>query len=154
MLDAMDLRLLAELQKHSGVTAQELSQRLGLSASQIARRRQRLEEEHYILGYAARIDPQRLGLGVQAFIQIQMAAHDAENARSFARLVSGMREVTGCWTLTGATDYLLRVWCSDLAALHRLIQDSLLPHPAVARVESKIVMDQLKPDSGLPVPPA
>lgn len=151
MLDAIDTRLLLELQKQSDVTAQELAQRFNLSASQIARRRQRLEEEHYILGYTAKIDPQKLGLGVQAFIQIQMAAHDAEAAKSFARLVNSMKEITGCWTLTGATDYLLRVWCSDLAALNIFIQHSLLPHPAVARVESKIVMDQLKPDSGLPI---
>ena len=100
MLDSIDRKLLAELQKGSTVTAQELAGILGLSASQVAT----------------------------------------------------MREATGCWTLTGPADYLLRVWCADLAALNELIQHRLLPHPAVARVESKIVMEELKPDSGLPVP--
>jgi DNA-binding Lrp family transcriptional regulator len=55
------------------------------------------------------------------------------------------------WTLTGEADYLLRVWCADLPALNRLVQDRLLRHPAVARVQSQIVMEQLKPDAGLPV---
>ncbi|WP_395664228.1 Lrp/AsnC family transcriptional regulator [Aestuariivirga sp.] len=151
MIDAIDRKLLAQLQKGSEVTAQELAEILGLSASQVARRRQRLEAEGYILGYAANLAPSKLGLGVQAFIQIQMAAHNAEAARSFASLVATMREVTGCWTLTGAADYLLRVWCTDLSALNELIQHRLLPHPVVARVESKIVMEQLKPDSGLPI---
>ncbi len=150
MLDSIDLRLLAEVQKRSDITAQELAEIVGLSASQAARRRQRLEAEKYILGYGALLDPGKLGLNVQAFIQIQMAAHNAEAARSFASLISTLREVVSCWTLTGTSDYLLRVWCSDLAALNQLIQHRLLPHPVVARVESKIVMDQLKPDSGLP----
>ncbi|MCA3555105.1 Lrp/AsnC family transcriptional regulator [Aestuariivirga sp.] len=152
MLDAIDRKLLAELQKASEVTAQELAEVLGLSASQVARRRQRLAAEGYILGYSAKLAPKKLGLGVQAFIQVEMAAHNAEAARGFASLVATMREVTECWTLTGAADYLLRVWCTDLGALNGFIQHRLLPHPVVARVESKIVMEQLKPDSGLPIP--
>ena len=151
MIDAIDQKLLAQLQRGSEVTAQELAEILGLSASQVARRRQRLEAEGYILGYSAKLAPKKLGLGVQAFIQVEMAAHSVEAARSFASLVATMREVTGCWTLTGAADYLLRVWCADLSALNELIQHRLLPHPVVARVESKIVMEQLKPDSGLPI---
>ena len=54
------------------------------------------------------------------------------------------------WTLTGEADYLLRVMCEDLAALNRLVQDILLPHDAVGRVQSQIVMDQIKPDGPLP----
>jgi DNA-binding Lrp family transcriptional regulator len=62
-----------------------------------------------------------------------------------------MPEVTGAWTLTGEADYLLRVHCADLAGLNRLVQDVLLPHPAVARVHSQIVMDRIKPDAPLPI---
>jgi DNA-binding Lrp family transcriptional regulator len=57
----------------------------------------------------------------------------------------------GCWTLTGEADYLLRVWVTDLPALNYLIHHRLLPHSAVARVQSQIVMDQPKADSGLPL---
>ena len=61
--------------------------------------------------------------------------------------------MTDCFTMTGEADYLLAVWCADLAALNRLIQDRLLPHPAVARVQSQIVMDRIKDGAGLPVHP-
>jgi len=88
---------------------------------------------------------------VQAFVQVQMAAHNADNAQSFVRMVGTLPEVVACWTLTGEADYLLRVWCDDLPALNRLIHHRLLPHPAVARVQSQIVMDQPKPDAGLPI---
>ncbi|MBD1206671.1 MAG: Lrp/AsnC family transcriptional regulator [Rhodobacteraceae bacterium] len=151
MLDSTDIRLLSKLQRRANLTAQELGDLLHLSASQAARRRARLEADGLILGYTARLDPSQLGLTVQAFVQVQMAAHNADNAASFVRLVNTLPEVVGCWTLTGEADYLLRVWVADLPALNALIHHRLLPHPAVARVQSQIVMDQPKADSGLPV---
>jgi DNA-binding Lrp family transcriptional regulator len=150
MLDSTDTRLLAALQKNAQVTAQDLGEMLNLSPSQAARRRQRLEAEGIIQGYGARLDPIRLGLSVQAFVQVSLATHDPDQARSFARLVAMRTEVISAWTLTGDADYLLRVYCSGLAALNTLIHEVLLPHAAVARVQSQIVMDQFKADAPLP----
>ncbi|EYD74884.1 Transcriptional regulator, AsnC family [Rubellimicrobium mesophilum DSM 19309] len=150
-IDATDLRLLAELQRDATITAQDLGECLNLSPSQAARRRQRLEAEGVVAGYLARLDPDRLGLKVQAFIQVQMAAHSPDAARDFARLLATLPQVVAAWTITGQSDYLLRVWCADLAELNRLVHGSLLPHPSVARVQSQIVMDQLKPEAGLPL---
>lgn len=150
MLDETDKRLLAELQKNAHLTAQELGEVLNLSPSQAGRRRQRLEAEGFIRSYAARLDPRRVGLTVQAFVQVQMDTHGPEQSRQFARLIELRPEVISGWTLTGDADYLLRVFCEDLAALNRLIHEVLLPHPAVARVQSQIVMDQFKADAPLP----
>lgn len=149
-LDETDSRLLAALQRDAHLTAQELGEMLNLSPSQAGRRRQRLEAEGIIKGYAARLDPLTLGLGVQAFVQVQMALHGPETSAAFVRLVATRPEIVSAWTLTGEADYLLRVYCPDLAALNRLIHEVLLPHPSVARVQSQIVMDQCKPDAALP----
>jgi DNA-binding Lrp family transcriptional regulator len=150
MLDDLDSRLLTEVQKNAMLTAHELGDRLNLSASQAGRRRQRLEQAGYITGYTAKLDPQRVGLTVQAFVQVQMSSHAPDGARSFATLISTRAEIISAWTLTGEADYLLRVWCADLPGLNQLIHQVLLPHPAVARVQSQIVMDQFKPDAALP----
>jgi DNA-binding Lrp family transcriptional regulator len=150
MLDATDSRLLAEIQANAMLTAQDLGERLNLSPSQAARRRQRLEAEGYVIGYTARLAPAKLGLTVQAFVQVQMATHSPEVARSFGVLLATCPEIVSAWTLTGEADYLLRVWCADLADLNRVIHQLLLPHPAVARVQSQIVMDQFKADAPLP----
>ena len=149
-IDETDTRLLAALQRNAHLTAQELGETLNLSASQAGRRRQRLEELGLITGYAARLDPLRLGLAVQAFVQVQMARHGAETTAAFARLVGLQPEIVSAWTLTGEADYLLRVYCESLADLNRLIHQILLAHPAVARVQSQIVMDQFKADAPLP----
>ncbi|THH35662.1 Lrp/AsnC family transcriptional regulator [Aliishimia ponticola] len=150
MLDRTDTALLAALQKNAHLTAQELGEALNLSASQAGRRRQRLEAEGYISGYTARLDPRKLGLSVQSFIQVHLNVHGPETSAGFARLARTRPEITSAWTMTGEADYLLRVFCEDLAALNRLIHEVLLPHEAVARVHSQIVMDQLKQDSPLP----
>lgn len=150
-LDSTDLRLLAALQKDAHLTAQELGEALNLSPSQAGRRRQRLEADGYIRGYAARLRPDKLGLAVQAFVQVQMARHGPDASAAFKRLVDGQPAITSVWTLTGDADYLLRVYTADLGALNDLIQGVLLPHPGIARVHSQIVMDQLKPDAPLPL---
>jgi len=150
MLDSTDTQLLAALQKNAHLTAQELGDMLNMSASQAGRRRQRLEADGFIVGYSARLDPKRLGLTVQGFVQVHLATHGPDHSTSFARLVETQAEITSAWTMTGDADYLLRVYCDDLAGLNRLIHDVLLPHPAVARVHSQIVMDQLKRDAPLP----
>ena len=149
-IDATDKRLLAALQTDAHLTAERLGALLNLSPSQAGRRRQRLEAAGLIEGYTARLSPKRLGLTVQAFIQVQMATHDPDKIRTFARIVAARPEIVSAWTLTGEADYLLRVYCEDLAALNDLIHGVLLPHPAVARVQSQIVMDQFKTDAPLP----
>lgn len=150
MLDATDTAILNALQRNAQLTAQELGEVLNLSPSQAGRRRQRLETEGHIDGYVARVNAARIGLHVQSFVQVHLNAHGPETSASFARLVRNRAEITSVWTMTGDADYLLRVWCQDLPALNRLIHDVLLPHTAVARVHSQIVMDQLKQDGPLP----
>lgn len=150
MLDPMDTKLLAALQKNAHLTAQELGELLHLSPSQAGRRRQRLEAEGYIQAYCAHLDPEKLGLTVQGFVQVNLGSHGPEQSKSFSTLVSTRPEITSAWTMTGEADYLLRVFCRDLSALNQLIHEILLPHPAVARVQSQIVMAQLKRDAPLP----
>ncbi len=150
-LDPTDIRLLALLQTDGQMTAEALAQHLALSPSQAGRRRARLESDGYIEGYRARVSPDRVGLNVQAFVQIQITGYKADEIQSLLRIIALRSEITAAWTLTGQADYLLRVYCENLAALNRLIQETLLPHPAVARVESQIVMDHLKADAPLPL---
>lgn len=150
-LDPVDIQLLDRLQRDGQATANDLSEALNLSASQIGRRRQRLEAEGYITGIGCRVDPDKVGLSVQAFIQIQTLAHSGGTHQEISRLINTQREITAAWTLTGEADYMLRGFCADLSALNRLIQDVLLPHPSIGRVKSQIVMHQLKTDTPLPI---
>jgi DNA-binding Lrp family transcriptional regulator len=153
-LDPLDLRLLAALQDDGAATNAILAEKLGLSASQMSRRRQRLEEEGVIARYRAVIDPQTVGLGVTAFIHVSLNAHSRDNARRFRDLVRLTPAVLEAHALTGEADYLLKVMLRDLRELSALINEALLPHDSVARVRSEIVLETLKSDVSLPLPAA
>jgi len=152
MIDTKDITLLAALQRNCQTPLLELAETLGMSSSQLGRRRQRLEADGYIIGTPARLNAALLGLGVQAFIQIQTEAQNEQTHSSITTLINRHSEIVAAWTLTGDADYIFRVYCTDLAALNALIQNTLLPHPAIGRVQSQIVMDQLKDDTALPLP--
>lgn len=151
MLDIHDQKLLSILQSQANLTNAELGEKLHLSSSQAGRRKQRLEEEGYITHYSAMIDSEAVGLAIQAFIQISMIAHSSRSADSFHTLIQTQPEVVSMWTLTGEADYLMRVYCASLKDLNRLINEVLLPHDSVARVQSQIVMNQMKEDAPLPL---
>tara|TARA_B110000438_G_scaffold106054_1_gene104353 strand:- start:301 stop:774 length:474 start_codon:yes stop_codon:yes gene_type:complete len=151
-LDSKDIQLLALLQKNGQRSSLELSERLGMSASQIGRRRQRLEIEGFIESYLCRLNPEKLGLNVQAFIQLQTDTQTADTHQSVQQLASSQPEIVAAWTLTGEADYIIRVFCNDLHALNNLIQNVLLPHPFIGRVQSQIVMNQMKDETALPLP--
>ena len=153
-LDSFDLALLSALQDDGRLTNQELAERVNLSASQCSRRRLRLESAGIVRGYRAVLSARALDLEIAAFVQVTLAAHSKESAESFAALLKERAEILEAYALTGDTDYLFRVVTRDLEALSKLVSDVLLPHPAVARVQSRIVLDRLKEHGPLPIPAA
>ncbi len=150
-MDAFDRKLLAAIQADGARTNQELAEQVGLSASQISRRRQQLEADGLIEGYAARLSAARLGFGVRAFVHVTLARHSPDNSRRFAELVAHTPEVQEAHALTGEADYLLKVTVRGLADLAALINDVLLPHESVDRVRSEIVLETLKETAALPL---
>ena len=153
-LDRIDLLLLAELQHNGRLTNTELAERVHLSASACLRRVQRLEREGVIAGYRAEVDPERLGLGLQAFVRVQLSRHDAEAIAAFGDFVNAWDEVVACHALTGDMDYLLQIVVQDLEHFSRFLLDRLLGQAGVADVNSSFVLRTVKAFRGLPLPRA
>ncbi|MBP6749189.1 MAG: Lrp/AsnC family transcriptional regulator [Xanthomonadaceae bacterium] len=150
-LDRIDLQLLAELQRSGRLTNAELAERVHLSPSACLRRVQRLERDGTIAGYRAEIDPERLGLGLQAFVRVQLRQHDAAAIAAFAALVDAWDEVIACHALTGDMDYLLQIAVRDLDHFSRFLLDRLLNQAGVADVNSSFVLRTVKAFRGIPL---
>jgi DNA-binding Lrp family transcriptional regulator len=150
-IDAADLKLLSALQDNGALTNQELAETVRLSPSQCSRRRARLEQSGVIRRYRADLDPGKLGFDITVFIFVALATHSRNNARRFRDLVATLAMVQETHALTGDSDYLLKVVVTDLRALSALVNDVLLPHEAVERVKSSIVLETLKDDARLPI---
>ena len=151
-LDRTDLLLLAALQHEGRLTNAELAERVHLSPSACLRRVQRLERDGVISGYAAQVDPERLGLGLQAFVRVQLVRHDAASVAAFSGFVEQWEEVVACHALTGDMDYLLQVAVRDLEHFSRFLLDRLLNQAGVADVNSSFVLRTVKAFRGLPLP--
>lgn len=150
-LDGFDLKILAALQTDGRLTNQELADRVNLSPSQCSRRRLRLEEKGVVRGYRADLDPASLGLGVTVFTRITLAAHSRNNSSRFAELIQNLDCVLEAHSLTGDSDYLLKIIVPDLKALSAVVNGALLPHDSVASVRSSVVLDTLKDGARLPL---
>lgn len=151
-LDRTDLQLLSELQRSGRQTNAELAERVHLSASACLRRVQRLEREGVIAGYRAEVDPERVGLGLQAFVRVQLSRHDADAIAAFGDFVNAWDEVVTCHALTGDMDYLLQIVVKDLDHFSHFLLDRLLNQAGVADVNSSFVLRTVKAFRGMPLP--
>ena len=150
-LDRIDLLLLAELQRAGRQTNAELAERVHLSPSACLRRVQRLEREGVIAGYRAEVDPEKLGLGLQAFVRVQLKSHDAARIAVFAEQVNDWAEIVACHALTGDMDYLLHVVVRDLEHFSHFLLDKLLAQAEVADVNTSFVLRTVKRAQALPL---
>ena len=154
-LDAVDRRILQALQAQGRMTYDELAAQVSLSASAALRRVKRLEESGVIAGYVALVAPERVGLGLTAYINVRLEKHTDSHKRNpmdlFTAAVQTWPEVVECAALTGEMDYLLRVVVADMAHYSRFIMDTLLKHPSVQDCKTSFVLDRVKATTALPV---
>lgn len=150
-LDAIDQKILATLQEDGRLANVELAARVGLSPSACLRRVNVLESEGYIEGYSARLNPKRLGLGVLAFAQVQVAQHSESETETLRRTVLAMPEVLACYATAGAFDYMLKIVAPDLDAYENLVMKRLLKIADVRDVRSTFVLEPIKEVAGLPI---
>jgi Lrp/AsnC family transcriptional regulator, leucine-responsive regulatory protein len=151
-LDRYDRILLRMLQSKGRASNVELSEQVHLSAPQCYRRVQRLETEGVIRGYAAQVEPAAIGLGVTAFVSLNIAREQFKQVRKLEKAIRAFPEILECYTISGDFDYLLKVVASDLKSLSGFLTDRLMQVPGVAGVKSMVCLEEIKPPSPLPLP--
>ena len=150
-LDDIDRKILTLLQQDSRMTMQEISEKVGLSASPCHRRIKILEERGVITRYGATLDQRAVGLPVSVFISIKLVRQKEEDLERFAKAIAGWREVVECYLMTGHRDYLLRVVVSDLAAYDQFLKQKLTRLDGISSIESSFALDQIKYANALPL---
>ncbi len=150
-IDRHDLALLDALQHSGNATNATLGERVHLSASQVSRRLQRLEEAGLIAGHAALLNPAALGLGVTAFAQVILERHGEARPDAFERGVAALPEVLECFAVSGNADYMLRIVAPDLAAFSELMMKRVLRLPGVANIKTNIALHTVKHTHVLPL---
>lgn len=164
-MDKTDRKILAILQTDGRLSNQEVAERVNLSPSPCLRRIKRLEESGVIRQYVALLDPDKIGLGLLAYVNVRLEkhsdaplsaaahanAHAASPRADFAVSVAQWQEVVACYAMTGEMDYLLRVHVEDMQHFSRFMMETLLRHPAVLDVKSSFALQKVKDTTALPL---
>jgi Lrp/AsnC family transcriptional regulator, leucine-responsive regulatory protein len=150
-IDAIDLKILRELQANAKLTNVELAAKVHLSPSPCLARVRALEQAGQIDRYVTLLDPRRMGLDVSVFIQIRLERQVEAALEAFEAAIRRYPEVMECYLMTGDADYMLRVLVADLAALERFIVNELARIPGVANIRSSLALKQVKYQTALPI---
>lgn len=151
-MDRADAALLEALQQDSSRSIAVLAEIAGLSPSACHRRVRALEEQGIIAGYAAQLDPKRLGLALEVFVEIALTSQSREAMERFEGAVARFDEILECHLMAGAADYLLRIAATDLAQFDHIHRNCLAQLPGVSSMRSSFSIRRIKRGSGYPVP--
>jgi Lrp/AsnC family transcriptional regulator, leucine-responsive regulatory protein len=150
-MDDLDRKILKKLQVNGRKKNTDLARELGAAPSTMLERVRRLEERKVVQGYQAVIDPEKLGLAVQGFISITLDHHQKKKIRNLEEDIHNIPNVRACYHLTGRFDYLLHVAVKDLNQLGALVKNEITAIPGVGKVETFLVLSEVKHDEGWPI---
>ena len=149
-LDAIDWKILKELQADGRMTNVELARRVGISAPPCLRRVRALEEAGFIRGYRALLDEKRLGFELAAFASVHLSSQAEADLAAFEAFVRGQPIVRECWMLSGETDFILKCVAPTLTAFQAFVAE-LTAAPNVRNVKTSLVLRNSKDEAMVPL---
>lgn len=153
-MDNIDRRILVELQRDASVPVQELGERVGLSHTPCWRRVKRLEERGIVKRRVALLDAEQLDLAVNVFVNVNLRRHQENALNRFEAAVQDVPEIVECYTVSGETDFLLRIVVADVTAYEHLLKATLVHLPEVGNLTSTFALRQVKYTTALPLAPS
>lgn len=150
-LDRYDLHILKILQNDSSISMQDLGAQIGLSHTPCWRRVKKLEEHGIIIKQVALLNSKNLDLDVNVFVHVTLRQHHENALNRFEEAVSQLTEVVECYTVSGETDFLLRVVVKDVEAYEKLLKGTLLQLPEVGNLSSTFALRQVKYTTEIPI---
>jgi Lrp/AsnC family leucine-responsive transcriptional regulator len=150
-LDAIDLKILTELQQDCKLTTKELAAKVHLSTTPTFERVKRLESEGLIRKYIALLDAEKLNKGFIVFCNVKLKHINKEIAENFARSINNIPEVSECYNISGDFDYFMKIHCSDMKYYHWFIINVLGTLDEVSNIQSVFVMEEVKCTFAVPI---
>lgn len=150
-MDSFDQHILTLLQRDASISLKDLAEAVNLTTTPCWKRVKRLEDEGYIRGRVALLDPERINLGLSVFVQLKTQRHDSAWLEHFARTVTSFEEVMEFYRMSGDWDYMLRVVVSDIAAYDRFYKKLITSTEGLSNITSSFAMEQIKYTTAFPV---
>ena len=142
-MDKIDTIILSELTANARASHVDLSARVGLSSTAIARRQRALEKDGLIQGYQAVLDLNRFGLSTTVLVRITLESQSEEALNSFEAGVVDCPSVVRCFLMSGSEDYVVIVLARNIEDFERIHRTELSRLPRVARIQSSFAMREV-----------
>jgi DNA-binding Lrp family transcriptional regulator len=150
-VDKTDLRILEYIQADARISIVELAERVNLTPTPCARRVQNLEKSGLITDYVGLLDQGKVGLMVNAFVELRLVREKEDEILDFESAVATYPEIMECYALSGGHDYLLRVVAPDLESYHRFLREKLLTIRSVDTIQTSFALDRVVYRTSLPL---
>lgn len=150
-MDKTDIGILRALQEDGRASAQQLSERVGLSTAPVWRRVRALEAAGVIQGYSAQVDRSKVGLHGCMFAQVSLERHSASTVEHFERAVRDAPEILECYAVTGDSDFLLKILVESPEAYDRFLHRFLFNLPGIRQTRTIVALREIKHDVRLPL---
>ena len=151
-MDIMDRKILTILQSRARIKKSEMARELNIPATTLQERIRRLEETGVIKGYQAVVDPEKVGLSVQAFVAVTLDCHEPTEIRSFEKSIKTIHNIKACYHLSGRFDYLLHLVARDLKELGDLVKVGITALPDFGRCETHLLFSEIESSQVWPFP--
>ena len=150
-MDEIDRKLLGRLQQDSTVAMSDLADEVGLSATPVWKRIQKMEQAGVIARRVALLNPEQIGIGLTVFVAIEAREHTPDWLAAFASAMQTMPEVMDAYRMAGEVDYMLRVAVADMAEFDMFYKRLIAAVP-LRNVTSRFAMERLKQTTAYPLP--
>jgi Lrp/AsnC family leucine-responsive transcriptional regulator len=150
-LDRIDKNILYELQKNGRLSNIDLSKQVGLSATPCLERVKRLENDNFITGYSATLNPEFLDAALLVFVEITLTKTSPDVFDEFSKAVQNLEVIQECHLVSGNFDFLLKTRVKDMSAYRELLGETLLRLPSVSESRTYVVMEEVKTNNVLPI---
>ncbi len=151
-IDQIDKQILEILQENAKITNAQLSKDINLSPAPTLERVKKLENAGYIQSYHARLDAQKLGLGVTTFVNVKLNKHNKSSNESFIKQINAIDEIVECHYVTGSSDYVLKVVSKDIDSYQHLIMNEISEIAEVDNMQTMVILNTIKDSDSLPIP--
>ena len=150
-LDKIDARILRALQADGRISNIKLAEEVHLSPTAVLERVKRLTRDGFILGYTARLSPDKLGAGMLVFIEVVLDRTTPDVMNAFSAAVQARPEILECHLVAGGFDYLIKTRVSDMRAYREWIATVVWTLPGVRETHTYAVMEEVKNTTVLPI---
>jgi DNA-binding Lrp family transcriptional regulator len=150
-IDDIDKKILEILQARAKITNARLSEEIGLSPAPTLERVKKLEQMGIISSYHAKLNTEKIGLGVTTFVLATLSGHNRANIEGFIEEIQKIPEVIECHHITGAGDFILKVIAKDIASYQKLMLEKVSDIQQVDNMQSMVVLSTFKDSKVIPV---